>query len=127
MKLRELIDALPSIRKISEQDLSMDTLYRVSKTMKELEKALDFYEEQRQEIFNEYCDEKDGKIEPKPGFEEIFEEQFSELLDLDVTDDLKPVEIPVNEKIRLSYSDLRSIEEIFIIKFPAEEQEEKAE
>lgn len=118
MKMKELIDALPSIRKISEQDLSTKTLYSVSKTMKKLENELDFYDKRRQQLIEDYCEEKDGRTEPKPEYKEVFEREFLELLNLDITPDgFKPVEIPENENIRLSYSDLCAVEGIFTIKF----------
>lgn len=121
MKMRELIDALPSLRKISEQDLSTRTLYRVSKMMKKLENDLDFYDRQRHKLIGDYCEEKGGRNEPKPEHKEIFEKEFMELLELEVTpDDFTPIEIPEEENVRLSYSDLCSLEKFIIIKFKEE-------
>ena len=118
MKMRELVDALPSIRKISGQDLDVKTLYNVSKIMKKLESDLEFYDSRRQQLLEDYCTEIDGCVEPKPEYREVFEREFMELLNLDVTSgEFEPIEIPADENLRLSYADLRNIEEIFVIKF----------
>lgn len=122
MKMRELIDALPSLRKISEQELSAKTLYRVSKMMKKLENELNFYDKHRRKLIEDYCEEKDGRSEPKQECRETFEKEFMELLELEITpDDFMPIAIPEEENIRLSYSDLCSLEKFITIKFTEEE------
>ena len=44
MNMKTLVDALPSIRKIAGQELSMKTLYRVKRLLDKLEAHLRIYD-----------------------------------------------------------------------------------
>ena len=97
MKMKTLVDALPSIRKISGQDLSMKTLYRAKRLLDKLEAHLRFYDEKRTEIMERCCTVKEGKYVPKP--------DMAEALEADM---------------RLSYADLCALDGLVEIEFEEE-------
>ena len=122
MKMKSLVDALPSIRKIAGQDLHAKTLYRVSLLLDRFDKELKAYDETREKLIEKYCDRKDGKVIPKPDCAADFEREMLELLDMEIDmNGMKPVEIPADEDIRISYADLCLLSEFIKIKFEEEE------
>ena len=121
MKIRELVDALPSICKLSGQDLRAKTLYRVSLLLDRFDGELKGYDTAREKLIEKYCERKDGRVVPKPEHAEEFEHEMLELLETEIDmDGVKPVEIPADEDVRLSYSDLRLLEGFVSIKFEEE-------
>jgi hypothetical protein len=121
MKIRELVDALPSIRKLSNQDLRAKTLYRVSLLLDRFDGELKSYDTAREKLIEKYCDTAEGKVIPKKGSESDFEREMLELLDMELdTANLKPVEIPADEDFRISYADLCAMNGFIKIKFDEE-------
>lgn len=121
MKIRELVDALPSIRKLSNQDLRAKTLYRVSLLLDRFDGELKGYDTAREKLIEKYCERKGERVVPKAEHAEEFEREMLELLETEIdTDGVKPVEIPADEDVRLSYSDLRLLEGFVSIKFEEE-------
>lgn len=121
MKMRNLVDAVPSIRKIANQDLSAKTLYRVSLLLDRFEGQLKAYDETRAKLIDKYCETVDGKIIPKNGAKADFEREMLDLLDMELDmADVKLVEIPSEEDIHLSYVDLNNLKEFITINFKEE-------
>lgn len=121
MKMRELVDAVPSIRKIAEQDLSAKTLYRVSLLLDRFESELKAYDETRNKLIEKYCDRDGEKITPKKETVADFEKEMVDLLDMELdTANVKPVEIPADEDFRISYADLCAMNGFIKIKFDEE-------
>ena len=112
MKMKTVVDALPSIRKIANHDLPMQTLYRVKRLLDKLDAHLRFYDETRAEIIGKYCETgEDGRQRAKDGAEDSLEREMSELLSVSIdTEDVKPVKIPTNDGLRLSYADLCALD-----------------
>lgn len=112
MTVKTLVDASPVLRRISVQELSLRTLYRVGLLFDKLEYNLKFYDSQREEILRECCTEADGRFVPRPGKEAEAERRFRELLEFEVDiGDFRPVVIPADEPLRLSYNDLQKVRE----------------
>lgn len=110
MIMRTLVDASPVLRRISMQELSLRTLYRVGLLFDKLEYNLKFYDSQRAEIMRECCTAEDGKFVPRPGREAEVERRICELLEFEVDiGEIEPVVIPADEPIRLSYHDLNLV------------------
>ena len=123
MIMKTLVDALPSIRKIAGQDLHAKTLYRVSLLLDRFDRELKAYDETREKLIEKYCDRKDGKVVPKPDRTAEFEREMRELLNMDVDmNGVQPVEIPAEEDVRISYTDLCLLGEFIKIKFEEEEE-----
>lgn len=121
MKIKTLIDAIPSIRKIANQDLHAKTLYRVSLLLDRFESELKSYESIREKLIEKYCEKKDGKVIPRAEFIGELEREMNELLDTDIdTEGIKPIEIPSDEDIYISYADLCTLKEFIKIKFEEE-------
>ena len=117
MKMRELVDALPAMRKIACQDLGARTLYKVALLLDRFEAELKAYDETRIKLLQKYCDEIDGAVVPRKETEAEFESEMIELLETEIdTDGMKVVEIPAEENIRISYTDLRQIGKFIKIK-----------
>ena len=110
MKMQNLVDASPVLRRISMQELSLRTLYRLGMLFDKLEYNLKFYDSQRAEIMRDCCTEKDGRFVSRSGKEEELERRFRELLEFE-TDigEIDPVVIPADEPLRLSYYDLQLV------------------
>lgn len=124
MKTKNLVDALPSIRKIAGQDLRAKTLYRVSLLLDRFDKELKAYDETREKLILKYCDRKDGKVVPKPDCAADFEREMMELLDMEIDmNGMKTVKIPADEDIRISYTDLCLLGEFIEIEFEEDEEE----
>jgi len=81
MTMQTLVDASPVLRRISVQELSLRTLYRVGMLFDKLEYNLKFYDSQRAEIMRECCTETEGRFVPRPGKEAEVERRFRELLE----------------------------------------------
>lgn len=123
MIMKTLVDALPSIRKIAGQDLHAKTLYRVSLLLDRFDRELKAYDETREKLIEKYCDRKDGKVIPKPDRAAEFEREMRELLNMDVDmSSVQPVEIPTEEDVRISYTDLCLLGEFIKIRFEEEEE-----
>lgn len=121
MKMKELVDAVPSIQKIAGQDLKAGTLYRVSLLLDRFESELKTYDEVRKKLFEKYCDITDGRAVPKKETAAEFEAEMTELLEMEIDmGGVKPVEIPADEDIRISYADLCRLKEFITIKFKEE-------
>lgn len=121
MKFYQLVDAEPTLRKISAQNLPVKVLYSVYCLIRKLNENLEFYYTERNEICRKYAEEKDGRFVPKPEHKGEFEKQMLELLNLEVeTGDIKPVRIPADNTLRLSCDDLAAIEEFITIAFEEE-------
>ena len=123
MIMKTLVDALPSIRKIAGQELSMKTLYRVKRLLDKLEAHLRIYDEQRTKIMERCCVVEDGRYVPKPGMAETLESDMRELLDVEVDmDGIQAIRLPAEEDLRLSYADLCALDGLVEIEFEEEEE-----
>lgn len=106
MKIIQVVDVRPSLQKLAAQDLSLKTLYKVSKLLDKLEEELVFYSTQREKILEKYCEFKDGQYQPKKEDMEKLNTEIKELLEVEIDSDIKEVTIGVNEDVKLSYNDI---------------------
>lgn len=108
MKIRQVVDALPSLQKLAGQDLSIKKLYKISKLLSNLENEIAFFNAQKSKLFAQYCDIVDNQYVPRKEDEAEFAQKFNELLDTDI-DDVQEVMISDNEDVKLSYNDLMAL------------------
>lgn len=121
MTIKNIVDALPAIRKIANQDLSMPTLYKVKMLMDKLDVQYRFYDEGRSKIITKYCDERDGKYVPRETEKEELEKGMREILAVEIdAKEIKPVTIPATENLKLSYADLSTLDGLIKINFDEE-------
>lgn len=124
MTIKNLVDALPSIRKVATQDLHAKTLYRVSRLLDRFEGELKSYDETRDKLVEKYCiRHENGGIVPKIGCREAFETEMEELLGTEL-EEARAVRIPAEEDIRISYADLRALRGFVEIEFDETEEED---
>lgn len=106
MKMRQVIDALPSLQKLAGQDLSIKKLYKISVLLGNLDREVAFYSAQRNKILSQYCDVVGNQFVPRKEDEEKLAQEMNELLDTDIECEINEVVIGDNENIKLSYNDL---------------------
>lgn len=122
MIMHDLVYAKPALVKIASQDLTIKTLYKVSKILKKLDDELMIYEKGRKKILDNHAEISGDVYVPKEGHEDDFVREFNELYELEVDiGDIKPVKIPASEKITLSYQDLCALRDF--IEIEAEDDE----
>ena len=109
MKIIQVINALPSLQKLAEQELTTKTLYKIQKLFGNLEKEIAFYNEQRNKILTQYCDIVGNQYMPRAEDKEKLNAEMGELLDIDIESDIKEVVIGFDEDIKLSYNDLQAL------------------
>lgn len=106
MKLMQVVEALPSLQKLAEQDLSIKKLYKISKLLGNLENEIAFYYEQRNKILAKYCDLVGNQYKPREEHIEQLNVELGELLDTDIEYEVNEVAIGTDEDVKLSYNDL---------------------
>lgn len=122
MKMLELVNASPALRKLATQELGIKTAYDVSRVVKSLDSHLDFYDQKYTEMLSKYCDQDGDKWIPKTsGDYAALQAERAELLDLEVDlGEIKKAIIPATEKLTLSAVDLMALENFVEIKFEEE-------
>ena len=122
MKMKTLVDAVPSIKKIANEELPMGTLYKVKRILDKLESHLAFYDEKRQSILEKYCDVEDGRYVPKEECAERLENEMRELLDVELDmEGIQKLKLKADDSMRLSYADLCALKEFIEFEFTEEE------
>jgi hypothetical protein len=109
MKIVQVVDARPSLQKLATQDLSIKTLYKVSKLLDKLDEELVFYNKQRDKILAKHCDIEGNQYKPREAEVEKLNAEMQELLNMEIEYEVKEVAIDVNEDVKLSYNDLVSL------------------
>ena len=109
MKIIQVLEARPSLQKLAAQDLSIKTLYKVSKLLGKLDEELAFYNEQRNKILAQYCDIVDNQYVPREEELQKLNEEMQELMNIEIEYEVKEVVIGLDENIKLSYNDLMTL------------------
>ena len=118
MIMKSLVDALPSIQKIAGPDLHAKTLYKVSLLLDKFESELKAYDDTRRKIIDKYCTVDGDRVIPNTEYEKEFETEMLDLLNMEIDmEGVKPVEIPMDEDIKISYTDLQLLKDFITIKF----------
>ena len=110
MKIMQVVNALPSLRKLAKQDMSIKKIYKISKLLGNLEVEIAFYDEQRGKILSKYCDVVGNQYVPRKEDEEKLNAELGELLNTEIEYDVKEVSIGSNEDIKLSYNDVVALQ-----------------
>ena len=106
MKIVQIVDARPSLQKLATQELSIKTLYEVSKLLDKLDEELVFYNKQRDKILEKHCDIEGNQYKPREAEIEQLNAKMQELLEMEIGYEVKEVAISINEDVKLSYNDL---------------------
>ena len=122
MKMQEIVNASPALRKLATQELDIRTAYKVSRLVRSLDEHLEFHDRKYNEILEKHCDLKEDKYFPKsPEHNAALRNERDELLDLDVDiGEVKKVTISADEKITLSAVDLMALESFVEVEFEGE-------
>lgn len=118
MKMCQLVDASPVLKKIAGQEMTLKTLYGLEKALSKLDRELKFYDAQRTELMEQYCECREGKYTPKEKCVDEFNRKFGELLNLEIElPDFKKAKIPSGEPIKLSYQELQLVRDFVEIEW----------
>ena len=115
MKIKQVVEALPSLQKLAGQDLSIKKLYKVSKLLGSLDNEIAFYNAQRNKILSQYCDIMGNQYVPRKEDEAKLNVELGELLDTDIECEIKEVVLGIDENIKLSYNDLVALKNFVTI------------
>lgn len=115
MKIKQVVEALPSLQKLAGQDLSIKKLYKVSKLLGSLDNEIAFYNAQRSKILSQYCDIVGNQYVPRKEDEAKLNTELGELLDTDIEGEIKEVVLGIDENIKLSYNDLVALKGFVVI------------
>lgn len=110
MKIIQILEAHPSLQKFAAQDLSIKTLYKVSKLLRKLDEELAFYNEQRNKILAQYCDIVENRYVPRENDVQKLNDEIQELTNVEIDCEINEVVIGCDEDIKLSYNDLIALE-----------------
>lgn len=111
MKLRKIINAIPSLQKLYSAELPLVIAYSVDKLIKTLNNEVKFYNEKSQAIYEKYKESQDGdRIKIKKDCVAIVNKEIEELLDLNVSVKYKKPKISDSVDIKFSAQDLEALE-----------------
>ena len=115
MKLGTVVNALPSLRKLASEDMSLKVLYKAHKLLSRLDKEIAFYNQERNRLIESLCDKDSGnqfKI-PAENREEL-ERKLTELFDLEIDPPITKLEILLDDALglKMSHNDLCALDGI---------------
>lgn len=99
MKYRDIVGAIPSIKKLMTQDLPLQTSYRLHKLIQSINKELEFFSERRSEILSKHEFSQQAAIA-----------ELDELLDMQIDWEFSPLRIELSSDIKFSVEDIVQIE-----------------
>lgn len=125
MKLnnKELLNSIPTLRKLSKEQLPIKISYTISKNIKNIEEESVIFEEERQKLLKQYAElDKEGKpkINDKGHYiiknenQADFDKGVLELLSIETDVNISKIDLNALEGLRISPSELTSID--FMIK-----------
>lgn len=120
MTLRNIVNAVPVLRKLTTCELSVAQLYRASKLVKAANEELAIYDAGRRELIERHCEKDGDKLKYKDGTGEAFNRELQELLDVEVELNVKPLVLTEKDNIRLTLCELDAAEGL--IKIEMEEE-----
>lgn len=110
MKLSAVVNALPALQSLAGQRLSLKTLYKVDKIIRQVNLEAEFFNKQRFSILRDCADHVKGddwKLRADKVQE--YQDRLNELLEMEIVDDIEPVIIGADENLYLSYNELQSL------------------
>lgn len=106
-QLRTIVLAVPLLSKIVARDLSLRLAYQLKKNIFALQTEVDFFAEQRQKLFQKYGTAKDdGTYSFEGENEQKAIAELDELLDLEVSPEAEPLDIPISENLCIAVNDM---------------------
>lgn len=125
MKLtnQALLNSIPTLQKLSQEQLPIKISYTISKNIKAIEEELKIYEEERQKLIKKYAElDKEGK--PKVNDNGIyiikqenqldFNKEVLELLNIETDINISKIDLNALEGLKISPLELTSVD--FLIK-----------
>lgn len=111
VKLKELRSSQVSLAKLFSCDLPLKVSYKLKKLAKEVDKEIEEIEKAREDLIVKYGKkDSNGDIHVKEENIEVFNKEFSELLNEFIELNAMKVDIPITLDINLSTVDLINLE-----------------
>lgn len=120
MKHGTAIKAYKILHELGRTKMPAETAYKLFKLRKALQPEFDFQVEQEQkcaEIHNAVIDEKGMYRADNPEDMKAFVSDLKDLAKMDCKLEIEPVEIAVDENLKLSPDDMEALEAFVIFKF----------
>lgn len=117
--IRDIIQAVPSLEKISATTLPLKTAYKLSRGLKALQEGIDFFHKEREKVMKEHGGEvKQDRIvfKDKTGLKAL-----EDILALEVEPDYEKVQIKLTDNISLTAQDVTFLEPF--VEFVEKEEE----
>lgn len=110
VKLFEIMDAKDAIIKLMKFELPVRTAYKLSKLAQALQVELNFVEEQRKKLFEQYgTKQEDNTIKVTPEKVSEFQGKMTDLFNVEVDINSETIAVEELEEARLSPNDLSSM------------------
>lgn len=120
MKLtnQELLNSIPTLKKLSQEQLPIKISYTISKNIKNIEEELVVYEEERQKLLKKYVEmDKEGKpkINDKGHYviknenQAGFNKGVLELLSIETDVNISKIDLNALEGLKISPSEISSV------------------
>lgn len=110
MKLQTVVEAKTRMEKLAAKELPLKTAHRLWKMVTAMNEHLQFFEHKRVAILETYGEVNGGKYVPKEGTGNTMNDKILELLNMEIEWDMEPVEISVEENIRVTTADITALE-----------------
>ncbi len=110
MKLHFIVDAKPRMEKLVTKELPLKTAHRLWKMASAMNEHLQFFENKRMAILETYGEADGNRYVPKEGTGNTMNEKILELLHMEIEWDMEPVEISLEEDIRVTTADITALE-----------------
>ena len=127
MKLLDVAKAYMELEKLADERLPIRISYGLDRAMEKIERVFHFYAQKEEELLNKYKpDERQGSILKynDPDVALKYNEEHKELDELEEEVNIKPVIIPADTNIGVSWKGLRHLRILGIIKLTGFEGED---
>lgn len=110
MKLQKIVDAKPCMEKLVVKELPLKTAHSLWKMASAMNEHLTFFHRKRAAILDTYGEAIGNKYVPKEGTGNTMNEKMLELLNMEIEWDMEPVELSLEEDIRVTSADITALE-----------------
>lgn len=121
MTYGKIINALPVLRRLAGEPLTIKTAYWLDKTLRVLEGETAFFDKHRADLVQKYGTElENGNWKIAEDKADAFGQEMAELLSLETAAEWEVVKIPTTENITLSCNEIRALDGVVELDFVEE-------
>jgi len=109
MKIYEILSAVPALNKLSGLDMPLPEAYKLQKLMAALQPDIEFFNDRNTKLIKKYDGKGKGAVEYPEENRAAAQNEFNELLSLDVQTKISCIKIAATENIKLSANDITAL------------------